>query len=226
MQGDASSEAPLPADAPARVVVVDDDPMALAFLSAVLEEAGHDVRPFPDADAALVSMTADPPEVLLTDWYMRNHSGPELVRRVRETSSLGGIYCVLVTARDLAGQKILGLEGGADDYIVKGGDPAELLARVRVGARVRRLEQKSALLAMAATLGHEINNPLTAVVGYLDLLEEAVAAGDRAAAKAHATRVREGAERIRLVVERLARLSDPRLKNYRAGSSMLDLGPT
>jgi DNA-binding response OmpR family regulator len=156
---------------------------------------------------------------------MKGGSGPELVRRVRETPSLVATYCVLITGRDLKGQKVLGLEGGADDYLLKGGDPAELLARVRVGSRVRRLEQRSALLAMAATLGHEINNPLTAVVGYLDLMEEAVRAGDGAAAAGHATRVREGAERIRLVVERLVRLSDPRLKNYLAGSSMLDLGP-
>jgi signal transduction histidine kinase len=91
--------------------------------------------------------------------------------------------------------------------------------------RIRRIEQQFSLLTMAATLGHEINNPLTGVLGYLDFLEDSLREGDTAKSFEHVKRVRQSAERIREVVKQLMRLKKPRIKRYSTGRFTLDLAP-
>lgn len=210
-------------DSPARVVLVDDDGTSLRVLSKILLDDGCDVRTYPDPVSALKAMAAEPPDVLVVDWLMPEMDGPGLLREVRSSTALRGTYCVLVTAHDGEGKKVEGLLAGADDYLAKPVSPAELLARVRVGLRVRRLERQSMMLAVAATLGHEINNPLTGVLGYLELVRTHIAAGDRERAMADIDRIEKAADRIRAVVARLLELEDPRLKQYLPGTMMIDL---
>jgi DNA-binding response OmpR family regulator len=66
-----------------RVVLVDDEPDALEFLALVLETEGAHVLPFGDADAALESIVSDPPDVVLSDLYMPQMSGWEMIERAR-----------------------------------------------------------------------------------------------------------------------------------------------
>jgi DNA-binding response OmpR family regulator len=205
------------------IVLVDDDPFALAFIETILQEAGHDVRAFNNGISALESMRADPPDVLITDWFMPAPDGPALIGMVRDTASLMSTYCVLLTAFDIAGRKLEGLAEGADDYLPKEACGDELLVRVRVGVRVRRLERSAALVTMAATLGHEINNPLTAVLGYLELAKHQQDEGNGEDASRSLEKARVAAERISDVVRRLIHLSDARLKPYQSGSMMVDL---
>ena len=208
----------------ARVVLVDDDATSLRMLESILREAGFEVSAFSGPGPALKSMDDEPADVLVADWIMPVMDGPDLLREVRTSPTLRSTYCVLVTAFDQEGRKVEGLNSGADDYLAKPVSPAELLARVRVGLRVRRLERQSMMLAVAATLGHEINNPLTAVLGYLELVRATLAKGDAAKALQDLERIEKAAERIREVVARLLELDDPRLKPYLPGTYMLDLG--
>jgi len=212
------------AEQPASIVLVDDDAFSVSFFRDMLSRGGHRVREFESAAESLLSMEKDPPDVLITDWFMPGTTGPELIRKIRKIPALVGTYCILLTAFDREGQKVAGLERGADDYLTKSVTEPELLARIRVGVRVRRLERTAALLAMAATLGHEINNPLTAVVGYLHLCEAEIEAGSKEGVLRHLKKVQESAERIRVVVRRLMELSDARLTQYQTGTMMLDLG--
>jgi DNA-binding response OmpR family regulator len=205
------------------VVLVDDDGTALRVLGDILVDDGCVVRSYPDSRSALAAMAKEPPDVLVADWLMPGMDGPDLLREVRSSSTLRGTYCVLVTAHDGEGKKVEGLLAGADDYLAKPVSPAELLARVRVGLRVRRLERQSMMLAVAATLGHEINNPLTGVLGYLELVRVHVRSGDRERTLADIERIEKAAERIRAVVARLLELEDPRLKPYLPGTMMIDL---
>lgn len=216
---------PSPPPEPVRIVLVDDDLTSLRVIESMLARDGADVRTFSDPRAAYDDMVRLPPDVLVSDWVMAGMDGPDLLKRVRATPSLQGTYCVLVTAHDDHGKKVAGLLVGADDYLIKPVSELELQARVRVGVRVRRLERQAMLLAMAVTLGHEINNPLTAVLGYLDLLKTQIAAGKQEKAGESIARIEEAAERIRTVVAGFLSEGAPRLKEYLPGTRMLDFGP-
>ncbi len=209
---------------PPRVVVVDDDHTAAGILEAILLKDGCWIRTFHDPREALESMLREPPDVLVSDWLMPGMDGPDLLKEVRKSPLLQSTYCILVTAHDQAGRKVAGLLIGADDYLIKPVSEMELMARVRVGMRVRRLERQSMLLAVAATLGHEVNNPLTGVLGYLDLLKAHLNEGDVKTALADLDQIEQGAERIRKVVGRFMEIQRPVTKEYRPGSRMIDLG--
>ena len=210
--------------APVRIVLVDDDETSVRILETYLLQDGCEVRAYKDPRDALASMQKDPPDVLISDWLMPGMDGPDLMKRVRAAPDLQGIYCILVTAHDERGRKVTGLLVGADDYLTKPVSEMELLARIRVGMRIRRLERQAMMLAVAATLGHEINNPLTGVLGFLDLARTHLESGDREKALVDLGRSMEAAERIRAVVARFVETQDPRLKGYLPGSRMIDVG--
>jgi DNA-binding response OmpR family regulator len=213
------------ASRPPRVVVAEDDPNTLNLLRGILEGDGCEVRAFRDPREALASLRADPADVLVSDWHMEGMDGPDLLKQVRATTSLQGTYCILVTAQDFRGKKVAGLLIGADDYLAKPVSETELLARIRVGLRVRRLERAATLAALAATLGHEVNNPLTGVFGFLDVARAHIQSGNREKALEALARVEEGAERIRAVVARVLAARDPALKGLLPGTAILDTGP-
>ncbi|MCK6479151.1 MAG: response regulator [Planctomycetaceae bacterium] len=215
-----------PGGNPVDVVLVDDDPTALRILESILRSDGHAVRSYRDPVEALREMVRRPPDVLVADWLMPGMDGPDLLREVRASASLQGTYCVLVTAHDARGRKVAGLLVGADDYLTKPVSEMELLARIRVGVRIRRLERQHMLLATAVTLGHEVNNPLTGVLGFVDILRGQILAGEAERALETLARMEESAERIRRVVSRFLAQEVPRFKEYVPGTPMIDLGKT
>ena len=88
--------------------------------------------------------TINAPTLAILDWMMPGMDGPDVCRKVRSELPLANMYLLLVTARESRGDVIAGLDAGADDYIIKPFDPEELRARVAVGVRVLRLQQKLA----------------------------------------------------------------------------------
>ncbi len=191
------SDAPAPDATPINVVLVDDDPTALRILETYLARDGCRVRAFRDPKEAFASMEREAPDVLVSDWLMQGMDGPDLLKVIRASPMLQGTYCILVTAHDQKGRKVTGLLVGADDYLAKPVAEMELLARIRVGLRVRRLERQAMMVAMAATLGHEVNNPLTGVFGYLDMARAHLKAGEEKEALEALLRCEEAAERIK-----------------------------
>ncbi len=212
-----------PAARPISVVLVDDDATSLRILETYLLQDGCEVRAFRDPREALGSMERDPPDVLVSDWLMQGMDGPDLLKAIRASTMLQGTYCILVTAHDLKGRKVTGLLVGADDYLAKPVSEMELLARIRVGLRVRRLERQAMMAAMAATLGHEVNNPLTGVFGYLDLARGHLKAGQGDEALEDLARAEEAAERIRGVVAKILSTQDPKLKGILPGTAVIDV---
>jgi CheY-like chemotaxis protein len=89
----------------------------------------------------LESIKKDIPEILITDWQMPNLNGLELCRRVRELDLPSYIYIILWTKLDELENLVLGLVAGADDYITKPYQRAELLARIKAGERIIQLER-------------------------------------------------------------------------------------
>ena len=116
------------------ILVVDDAPDSLRFLTDTLEGEGYGVRIARDGHAALASLAAELPDLVLMDAVMPGIDGFELCRTIRRTSD---VPVVMVTARNDTHDIVAGLEAGADDYLTKPFAPKELSARIR--ALLRRI---------------------------------------------------------------------------------------
>jgi putative two-component system response regulator len=133
-----------------RILIVDDNRMALTVLKHGLVEAGHEVETATNGRAALDIVRAGACRLVITDWEMPEMDGIELCQAIRAEDMPGYIYVVLLTGRDSAKEKVAGLSAGADDFIAKPFDIAEVLARVRVGERIVSMETREvAIFAMA-----------------------------------------------------------------------------
>jgi DNA-binding response OmpR family regulator len=111
-----------------RLLVVDDDERILEIMQHTLSEEGYRVDVANDADAALASIRANAPDLLLLDVMLPGRDGFELCREIRKSSSLP---IILVTAKTDTIDIVVGLESGADDYVTKPFEMRELLARMR-----------------------------------------------------------------------------------------------
>jgi two-component system response regulator MtrA len=115
-----------------RVLVVDDDPALAEMLGIVLRGEGFEPAFVADGDAALGAFRREKPDVVLLDLMLPGTDGIEVCRQIRAES---GVPIVMLTAKGDSTDVVLGLESGADDYVVKPFKPKELIARVR--ARLR-----------------------------------------------------------------------------------------
>jgi CheY-like chemotaxis protein len=211
-----------------KLLIVEDDVIVRALLTKRLRAAGHSVEAAEDGREGLRFARQGRPDLILTDWLMPEMDGPALVAAVREDPELRCTYVIVLTSKDDRADRVEGLNLGADDYLVKPWSDDELLAHVRAGLRIRALQQglaeagrKSTLLAMAATLGHEINNPLTALSGMLQLAGQCPPSG--AALFAMLDRCQAQVDRIAAVVLKLRQLSNPQLTSYLGTAKMFDL---
>ncbi|HYS27177.1 MAG TPA: diguanylate cyclase [Vicinamibacterales bacterium] len=128
-----------------RTLVADDDLIITTILSNALSRNGMQVTVAHDGDVAWQALNSvQPPALAILDWMMPNLDGLELCRRIRSTPRLASMYVILVTARDSREDLVAGLEAGADDYMAKPINIAELQARIGVGTRVAKLQQNLA----------------------------------------------------------------------------------
>ena len=121
------------------ILVVDDEPTLREALVDALEADGFRVVAAADGREALTQFRAERPDLVLLDLMLPELSGIEVCRIIRAES---GVPIVMLTAKSDTVDVVLGLESGADDYVVKPFKPKELIARIR--ARVRRVEAEPA----------------------------------------------------------------------------------
>ncbi|MEV4009217.1 response regulator transcription factor [Nonomuraea angiospora] len=114
---------------PARLLVVDDEPALREALQSSLEFEGYKVVTANDGQAALDAVAADTYDAVLLDVMMPRLDGLTACRRLRASGNR--IPVLMLTARDAVGDRVSGLDAGADDYLVKPFELDELLARVR-----------------------------------------------------------------------------------------------
>ena len=116
-----------------RLLVVDDEDTVRELLSAALRFAGFRVSSAATAVEAVAAATAEPPDLVLLDVMLPDMDGFEVVRRLRERHPGHGapVPVLFLTARDRQSDKVTGLSLGADDYVTKPFDLAELIARIR-----------------------------------------------------------------------------------------------
>ena len=113
------------------VLVVDDDTDIARFIEINLRLEGFDVRVAHDGEAAQASIEEEIPDLVLLDVMMPKVDGVELCRRLRANPATANLPVIMLTAKSLSADKVVGLTAGADDYIIKPFDTLELVARVR-----------------------------------------------------------------------------------------------
>jgi DNA-binding response OmpR family regulator len=113
---------------PQTILVVEDEPSIASFISLYLKNAGYNVRAVTAGGAALTSVVAETPSLVILDLNLPDIDGIEVCRRIRKSSD---VPILMLTARDEDVDKIIGLEVGADDYLTKPFNPRELVARVK-----------------------------------------------------------------------------------------------
>ena len=116
-----------------RLLVVDDEPAIRRLLRGALERSGYAVVEAADARSALAAFDPVPPDAVLLDLGLPDRDGIELVPLIKAK----GAALLVISARDSTAEKVAALDLGADDYVVKPFDTAEVLARVRTALRQR-----------------------------------------------------------------------------------------
>jgi two-component system response regulator MprA len=114
---------------PMRILVVDDDPGISDSLERALRREGYTVAKAQDGEMALAAVAADAPDAMILDVSMPKLDGLSVCRRLRAEGN--GVPILVLTARHSLGDRVAGLDAGADDYLVKPFALEELLARLR-----------------------------------------------------------------------------------------------
>jgi len=114
----------------ARMLLVEDDRVLADLLVWHFEREGFAVRHTADGDEALLLAEELAPDIVLLDWMIEGVSGIEVCRRLRRSPGTANVPIIMLTARGEEGDRVRGLETGADDYLTKPFSPRELIARV------------------------------------------------------------------------------------------------
>ena len=122
------------------ILIVDDDPRLREVVRYALSREGYTVREAGDGRAALQSIAANPPDLVVLDVLMPELDGIEVCRRIRETSTLPVVF---LSSRGEELDRVLGLELGGDDYMTKPFSPRELVSRIK--AVLRRTQRPAAV---------------------------------------------------------------------------------
>jgi diguanylate cyclase (GGDEF)-like protein len=123
------------------ILIVEDDPVSRRLLEKTLVKAGHEFVSVENGRKALEKFKERFFPIVLTDWMMPEMNGLELCRAIRERTNTGYVFTVLLTAKDSKDDIVAGLEAGADDYLTKPVNQAELIARIKTGIRILELER-------------------------------------------------------------------------------------
>lgn len=151
------------------ILVAEDHPATLRLLERTLVKAGYKVTTASNGREALDRFKKTFHPMVLVDWTMPEMSGLELCAALREADRQGYVYIMFLTARDGKGDVVEALESGADDYLTKPFERAELLARLKTGQRILALE-RSLKDANEEVRALSVTDPLTGIYnrGYLN----------------------------------------------------------
>jgi two-component system sensor histidine kinase/response regulator len=159
-----------------RILIVDDKPLTYEVLRELFASAGYaNLAYAADGPSALAQVATDPPDLVLLDVMMSGMDGFEVCRRLKSDPATLHIPVVLFTALTDRNSRLQGLEAGADDFLSKPVDMAELLARTRSLLKAKRLhdelaEAVRARIEFVGQVSHELRTPLFAITGLTEML--------------------------------------------------------
>jgi diguanylate cyclase (GGDEF)-like protein len=141
-----------------RILIADDDADILRFVEVNLSLEGFEILTASDGEDAFKQAITELPDLVLLDVMMPKMDGFEVCQRLRDDPRTSNLSIIMITAKSLSADKVVGLSAGADDYITKPFDPIELVARVK--STLRR-----------AKANRDVN-PLTGLSGNVAIMEE------------------------------------------------------
>ena len=118
-----------------KILIVEDEQPIREMVAFALKRAGFEVLEAADFRSARAQIADNRPDLLLVDWMLPDTSGLELTRLVKREAATRDLPVIMLTARATEGDKVAGLDGGADDYLSKPFSPRELLARINAVLR-------------------------------------------------------------------------------------------
>jgi two-component system cell cycle response regulator len=165
-----------------KILVADDDPTSRRVIEVCLTDAGYDVSIAVDGAQALEMIgRPDGPRLLVLDRTMPHVDGLDVCRTIRKSAAQPDVYVILLTGKSEQHEIAEGFEAGADDYMTKPFDAAELQARVRTGARI--VERQEELIASREQLrSGAMYDSLTGLLNrgaFVDLFHKEVARAER-----------------------------------------------
>lgn len=204
--------------APAKVLVVDDQPVNVQLLKRALEREGIAAIPAHSGQDALDLVQREQPDLILLDVMMPEMDGIEVCQRLQQDGRHKNIPVIFITARSSKEGRLAGLGVGAVDYITKPIDLDETIARVHTHLRVvrinremldlqRRLEEArraASIGAITQGIAHNLNNLLGVVLGYLDLIKAQAHKPD--SVRANAENLESAVQRIVGIIRQLSSL--------------------
>ena len=211
------------------VLIADDDPIALKLLEKNLKNWGYSVRAVADGEKAWAAFQQEnAPRLAILDWQMPGIDGVNLCTKLKKQKRSQPLYLIVLTSRNEPGDSVQCLQSGADDYIAKPFDTAELKARVSVGqgileiqAELSEREKLQGALEMAGAVCHELNQPLQVVLGFTELLLMQTRPDDQR--YSNMERIQEGVELIGRLTHKLMNLTTYKSKPYLGRSNIVDI---
>lgn len=154
-----------------RILIADDSMTCRLILSAALKENNYDVLETADGFEAWVELCKpDAPQIAILDWIMPKLDGLELIQKVRARRTDRPPYIIMLTGKSEKRDIIVGLNAGANDYLIKPFDSSELHARVEVGRRM--IELQDALIKSKEKLAYQAtHDPLTGLLNRRAILD-------------------------------------------------------
>ena len=123
-----------------KILIVEDDKISRMALEVYLKKLSHEVITAEDGRKGLSLFYAENPQIVITDWMMPELNGLELCRHIRSNPASKYTYILLLTALSGKSNYLEGMNAGADDFVTKPIDIAELRARLRVAERILNLQ--------------------------------------------------------------------------------------
>ena len=165
----AMATAPL---ATTRILVVDDDRMNLSLLEVMLSAEGFVIETAAGGEAALLAVARNPPDVILLDVMMPGIDGYEVATRLKRETTTRHIPIIMITALHDQSARVRGLQAGAEDFLSKPVDRAELIVRVRNLVRLKAFQDEQLRFKddFLSHVSHELRLPLTAIKQFSSIL--------------------------------------------------------
>ena len=128
-----------------KILIADDDPTTLLILKKAAQQWGYDPIIAKNGNKAWEILTGEnPPKIALLDWMMPHQSGVEICEKLLQRVDLPFVYTIIVTCKESRNERLQGLNSGAQDYLTKPIDPAELQSRLGIASRMVKMNQQLA----------------------------------------------------------------------------------
>lgn len=230
-----------------KILIVDDNPDNVEVIKYKLQRSNQfelEIREAYSGQEAITIASEEPLDIVLLDVMMPNISGFDVCKQIKEIKNEVFLPIILVTAREDIDSKLKGFEAGADDYIAKPFDLQELEARIKSMLHIKDLQDKlreaydelsktseklveaealAAIGAVVASVNHEINNPLCAIILNAQLLRMDMEKSSEKASE-RIDNIEANVSRIQKITQRIQELKEADTTEYVSGEQMLDLG--